>query len=429
MQRKGCLGGSTNLSSNFTICSAVFWLGGAGLYFRSIISLCTLSQIHTALNLQPKTLNWKYVPFVLFFLFTLVVSLIRFLLAPELGLTVHGIWFVCQYGLLISFWYTIRGVSRFLDKRLSYTKGFSRRVLLQVILSLIILVPPVLILFNYILPYLPSFFTKQFIALIYILLFAIIILMNAVLSAGIFFSSWQKTLVDRVRVEEERRNTELELLQIKQKQAEIEMKALRAQMNPHFIFNSLNSINKYILKSDHITASRYLTRFAKLIRLILDNSDSKEVALSDELEALNLYIEMESMRFTNKFSYEIIVDDNVSADTLQVPPLIIQPYVENAIWHGLLHKASDGKLLVSVKKTNENMLQCIIEDNGVGRTKAMELKSKSANSNKSLGMKLTEERLNMLNQNTSLNARIEIIDLYDANGQGAGTKVIVTIPI
>lgn len=362
-------------------------------------------------------------------MFTLVVSVVRYLLVPELTLAVHGIWFLSQYVLLLSFWYTIRGIGRYLDHRISYTKGFSRRVLLQVFLSLVFLVPPVLIIFSYLLPYLPSFITKEFVAVIFILLFAVIILMNAVLAAGIFFSNWQKTLVDRVRVEEERRNTELELLQIKQKQAEIEMKALRAQMNPHFIFNSLNSINKYILKSDHITASRYLTRFAKLIRLILDNSDSKEVALSDELEALNLYIEMESMRFTNKFTYSIVVDDNVSADTLQVPPLIIQPYVENAIWHGLLHKAADGKLLVSVKKTNENMIQCTIEDNGVGRNKAMELKSKSANSNKSLGMKLTEERLNMLNQNTSLNASIEIIDLYDDQGQGAGTKVIVTIPI
>ncbi len=368
-------------------------------------------------------------PFVLFFMFTLVVSIIRYVFAPEMGLTMHAIWFVCQYGLMISCWYTIIGIARLLDKRLPYTQGFSRRVLLQVSLSLIILMPPVLIVFNYIRPYLPSFFTSQFIGLIYILLFAIIILMNAVLAAGMFFSNWQKSLVDHVRAEEKRRNTELELLQIKQKQAEIEMKALRAQMNPHFIFNSLNSINKYILKSDHITASRYLTRFAKLIRLILDNSDSKEVALSDELEALNLYIEMESMRFTNKFTYAIVVDDNVSADTLQVPPLIIQPYVENAIWHGLLHKASDGKLLISVKKTSENMMQCIIEDNGVGRSKAMELKSKSANSNKSLGMKLTEERLDMLNQNNALNASIQIIDLSDADGRGTGTKVIVTIPI
>ena len=211
--------------------------------------------------------------------------------------------------------------------------------------------------------------------------------------------------------------------------SETEMKALRAQMNPHFIFNSLNSINKYILKSDHTNASRYLTRFAKLIRLILDNSNSKEVPLSHELEALKLYIEMESLRFTNKFSYEIIVDESVSTDTLQVPPLIIQPYVENAIWHGLLHKESGGRLTITVKKTTDNMLQCIIEDNGVGRNRAKEMKSKSATANKSLGMKLTEERITMLNQYASLNASIEIDDLETSDGRAAGTKVILTIPI
>ncbi len=211
--------------------------------------------------------------------------------------------------------------------------------------------------------------------------------------------------------------------------SETEMKALRAQMNPHFIFNSLNSINKYILKSDHANASRYLTRFAKLIRLILDNSNSKEVTLSNELEALRLYIEMEALRFTNKFSWEIRVDENVSADTLQVPPMIIQPYVENAIWHGLLHKDSDGSLLVSVRKPDEHMLQCIIEDNGIGRNKAKELKSKSATANKSLGMKLTEERIHMLNQYASLNASIQIIDLENERGEAKGTRVIITIPI
>ena len=211
--------------------------------------------------------------------------------------------------------------------------------------------------------------------------------------------------------------------------SETEMKALRAQMNPHFIFNSLNSINKYILKSDHTNASRYLTRFAKLIRLILDNSNSKEVALSNELEALKLYIEMEALRFTNKFSYEINVDENLSPDTLQVPPLIIQPYVENAIWHGLLHKESGGRLVIAVKKTAGNMLQCTIEDNGIGRKRARELKSKSATANKSLGMKLTEERLHMLNQYASLNASIDIVDLENENGEATGTRVIITIPI
>jgi len=384
-------------------------------------------QCHEAA--QNYFMSWKYVPFAGFFLFTVLVSIVRYFLTAQLSLAVHALWFVAQYCLLVFFWFTIRVIAKFLDKRLSYNKSFSRRVFVQIISSVFILVPPVLVIYALLKSSLPAFFSEQFIALICILLFVVIVLMNVGVAAGFFFRQWQTSVEEKAKAEAERRNTEMELVQIKQKQAEIEMRALRAQMNPHFIFNSLNSINKYILKSDHTNASRYLTRFAKLIRLILDNSNSKEVALSDELEALRLYIEMESLRFTNKFEYEIIVNENVSADTLQVPPLIIQPYVENAIWHGLLHREAGGRLLVAISTTNDNMLQCVVEDNGIGRARAKELKSKSATNNKSLGMKLTEERINMLNQYTSLDASIRIIDLENDAGEAAGTKVILTIPV
>ncbi|HRN55279.1 MAG TPA: histidine kinase [Agriterribacter sp.] len=376
-----------------------------------------------------KAMNWRYVPFAGFFLFALLGCLLRYIFLQEVSFTYLVLWFAAQYGLLLIFWFTIRTIARFLDKKLPYFKGFSRRVFFQIIISLLILVPLVLLGYAFIKPYLASYVSPQYIALTWILLFVVIVLMNTGLAAGIFFANWQRSVKEKAKAEEEKKNTELELIQMKQKQSEIEMKALRAQMNPHFIFNSLNSINKYILKNDHVNASRYLTRFAKLIRLILDNSNSKEIALSDELEALKLYIEMELLRFTNKFTYGISVDENVSPDTLQVPPLVIQPYVENAIWHGLLHKEADGRLNVSVKKTTDNMLQCSIEDNGIGRSKAMEMKSKSANANRSLGMKLTAERISMLNQYTSLNASIEIVDLVDNNGEASGTKVILKIPI
>jgi ligand-binding sensor domain-containing protein len=214
-----------------------------------------------------------------------------------------------------------------------------------------------------------------------------------------------------------------------QKIAEIEMKALRAQMNPHFIFNCLNSINRYIVKSDHTTASLYLTRFSKLIRLILDNSNSKNVLLSNEMEALRIYIEMESLRFNNKFTYNITLDKDVYPDCIEVPPLIIQPYVENAIWHGLLHKETSGHLDIHVSMLADNMLQCVIEDDGVGRDKAREYKSKSATNKKSLGMKLTEDRISILNKHASLNASITIVDLEAGNGEAAGTKVILKIPV
>jgi LytS/YehU family sensor histidine kinase len=153
--------------------------------------------------------------------------------------------------------------------------------------------------------------------------------------------------------------------------------------------------------------SLYLTRFAKLIRLILDNSNSKTVTLTNELEALRLYIDMESIRFEKQFNYHIQVDESVSPDHIYVPPLIIQPYVENAIWHGLLHKESEGHLEIRISMPKTNMLECVVEDNGVGRAKAKELKSKSASS-KSLGMKLTESRLALLNKHSNWDASVEI---------------------
>lgn len=207
------------------------------------------------------------------------------------------------------------------------------------------------------------------------------------------------------------------------------MQALRAQMNPHFIFNCLNSINRYIVKSDQATASLYLTRFAKLIRLILDNSNSKTVTLTNELEALRLYIEMESIRFEKKFSYKIIVADDVQPDSIYVPPLIIQPYVENAIWHGLLHKEEAGELVIHINRTKSGMLECVIEDNGVGREKAKELRSKSASGKKSLGMKLTEDRLALLNREAQFDSSVEVQDMKTQGGEARGTRVIVKIPI
>ncbi len=233
----------------------------------------------------------------------------------------------------------------------------------------------------------------------------------------------------RTRAEEEKERAQAILMDTQQKMAEIEMQALRAQMNPHFIFNCLNSINRYIVKSDQATASLYLTRFAKLIRLILDNSNNKNVILANELEALRLYIEMEALRFDKKFTYSITVDESVNADSVEVPPLIIQPYVENAIWHGLLHKETEGHLSISISKISENMIECVIEDNGVGRERARELRSKSAITRKSLGMKLTESRLSLLNKYAELTASVDIIDLGDKTSATEGTRVILKMPV
>ncbi len=233
----------------------------------------------------------------------------------------------------------------------------------------------------------------------------------------------------KAKAEAEKAKAEAVLMDTQRKMADIEMQALRAQMNPHFIFNCLNSINRYIVKSDQATASLYLTRFAKLIRLILDNSNSQSVTLTNELEALRLYIEMESIRFEKQFTYTIDIDTDVHPDSVYVPPLIIQPYVENAIWHGLLHKETAGHLQISLHRRQRNLLECIIEDNGIGRDKAKELKSKSASSKKSLGMKLTEDRLSLLGRQAQMEAVIAIQDIKTATGEAGGTRVVLKIPI
>jgi len=233
----------------------------------------------------------------------------------------------------------------------------------------------------------------------------------------------------KVQAEAGKQEAERTLMATRQQLADIEMQALRAQMNPHFIFNCLNSINRYIVKSDQATASLYLTRFAKLIRLILDNSNSRVVTLSNELEALRLYIEMESIRFEKQFTWTVDVSADIRPEQILVPPLIIQPYVENAIWHGLLHRSEAGRLSVRIARQGDEVLQCVIEDNGIGRERAAQLKSKSATGNKSLGMKLTEDRLALLGRSGVWQATVQVEDLVDPSGEPAGTRVILTLPI
>lgn len=208
--------------------------------------------------------------------------------------------------------------------------------------------------------------------------------------------------------------------------AEVEMQALRAQMNPHFMFNSLNSINNFILKNDPDNASGYLTKFSRLMRLILDNSRSEWVLLENELKALELYVQLEAVRFDNAFVHSIEVTKDVDAETMMIPPLIIQPYVENAIWHGLLHrKEPGGRLDIKIWKHSES-LYIEIEDNGVGREEAKRLKSKTATKQKSHGMKITAERMDIVNKVYNVDAGVTITDLDQEQGR-TGTRVLITL--
>lgn len=209
-----------------------------------------------------------------------------------------------------------------------------------------------------------------------------------------------------------------------QKIKETEMQMLRSQMNPHFMFNTLNSINSYIIQNKTEDASVYLTTFSKLMRSILQNSKEQSITLENELQTLKLYIQLESARLEHSFTYAINVDKNISEKDIYVPPLIIQPFVENAIWHGLRNKSEKGNLSISVYVNGANQLKIYVQDNGVGREKSAKLKTNQI-SHKSYGMEITRDRLKMLDEDNS----IEIEDLYDADKNALGTKVIITLKI
>jgi tetratricopeptide (TPR) repeat protein len=214
--------------------------------------------------------------------------------------------------------------------------------------------------------------------------------------------------------------------ELQQKVGELEMQALRAQMNPHFIFNCLNSINRFIFKNETKEASDYLTRFSRLIRMVLLHSQKKLVPLEDELDMLKLYLDMERLRFKNAFDYHITTTNAIENSSVFIPPLLLQPFCENAIWHGLMHKDGQGHLNIELSE-EEGILYCNITDDGVGREKAEGYKSKSAEKEKSMGLKITKERLSLLNQGTTGGTFYQIEDVRNEQGDIAGTKVELKI--
>ena len=232
----------------------------------------------------------------------------------------------------------------------------------------------------------------------------------------------------RYRIYTLRRETAIKF-DFDKKAAELEMKALRAQMNPHFIFNCLTSINRYIVKSDNKTASNYLTKFAKLIRLILDNSAEEYISLDTEQQTLKLYMDMELLRFDHAFEYEIINDEAVAKENISIPPMLIQPYVENAIWHGLLHKDDKGKIWVRFKRNGNNSLLVEVEDNGVGRQKAKELEGNDNVKKRSYGMQISKDRIELINRLYKYKTSVNVVDLEELESKSTGTRVVLEIPM
>ena len=207
---------------------------------------------------------------------------------------------------------------------------------------------------------------------------------------------------------------------------ELENSALRTQMNPHFIFNSLNTINSFINRNEGIKANQYISKFSKLIRLILDHSREKKILLQDELDVLALYIQIERIRFENKFDYELHIGEGIDPGLLEIPPLIIQPFVENAILHGLLPLDSGGVLKISIDKSDE-LLLCVVEDNGVGRKVSAQQKQLSPGKNKSHGIEITMKRIELFNKEHHINTEVQVMDKLKEDGSSAGT--LVKIPV
>lgn len=235
--------------------------------------------------------------------------------------------------------------------------------------------------------------------------------------------------ITRLRIEQAYRQSEYQLEQKNRKIAEAKLLALRSQMSPHFIFNSLNSINNFILQNDKEHASRFLTRFSKLMRQILDNAKTEWVSLKNELNALRIYTELEQLRFDGKFEVEIHVDESLEQEWILVPSLILHTYVENAIWHGLLHKKEGvGKLWLECWQ-RDGWLYLQVKDNGVGRAASAEINKKGLTAHKFHGIKISEERLLMVNEIYQAEASVDIKDLKDIKGIPTGTQVTVQMKV
>lgn len=221
------------------------------------------------------------------------------------------------------------------------------------------------------------------------------------------------------------KKAENEKADLKIKLLESEARALRAQMNPHFIFNCLNSIKALINKNENDKAVNYLTVFSRLILSLFHNSDKREVGLSEELETCKLYTQLEKMRFGDKVDFVFDIDGSFDLKNFKVPALIIQPFIENAIWHGLVPKESGGKILVSAKE-NKGIIHCTIDDDGIGRKLSQQYKIQYESTYQSKGIGLTRSRLELDKILNDRDNMIDITDKTDRNGKPVGTRITLT---
>ncbi len=259
------------------------------------------------------------------------------------------------------------------------------------------------------------------------LLIAAIAVAGLILLSSILYFSRIKTKKKAEIITLELKETQKRLALEKQYR-DSELKALKAQMNPHFIFNALNSIQEYIILNKKNLAGDYLGKFADLMRKYLKHSDAGTLTIHDEIESLEMYLDLEALRFEDTLEYSINVSEHINTEQLRIPTMLIQPYIENALKHGLLHRKTDRKLSVSFTKETDKTVTCFIEDNGVGRERSTAIKAQSQSLHKSFATKATENRLNLLNYEKERKIGVEIIDLFEDDGSPKGTRVLLNIP-
>lgn len=249
---------------------------------------------------------------------------------------------------------------------------------------------------------------------------------TCILLGGMLIIGYYK---NKLRINENEKQLQLEKAVKDNELVFLKLENLRSQMNPHFIFNALNSIQEYILLNQKNLAGDYLGKFANLIRMYLHQSTTKGISLSEEIEALNQYLELEKLRFEDSLHYQIKVINEIDKDNIEIPTMLIQPYVENAIKHGLLHKKDDRNLAITftLEKEEQNLL-CEVTDNGVGRVKASMLKAKRKPTHQSFASKATNDRLELLNYGKEHKTSVVINDLYSKENISLGTQVLISIP-
>jgi len=217
-------------------------------------------------------------------------------------------------------------------------------------------------------------------------------------------------------------------LKNEKKMLTLEQSMLRSQMNPHFLFNSLNSIKLYIINNEQKNAVHYLNKFSKLVRKILESSSIREIPLAEELETVELYMTIENIRFSDEINFNIHIDEQIDAHTIRVPSLILQPFLENALWHGLSSKHGEKNITIDITKDTKEYINIAITDNGIGRAAAEEIKLKKVLKRKSVGIDITKERLANFAKDYQNSFYLEIVDLYNDNAAASGTKVILHLP-